>query len=337
MEPNHPEHAEKASETKQPTPAEQTSKATDASGLPSSEQPIDMPAAVEHKKVKVKMSVPQPEPAPSAAAATDEEWVRPLTFWERVKVVVTALLEKIPPQARLGIGIAAAPIGAGLGALAASWLINVNYNGVVLPSALGGILCGLLSGRRSFFLGIYSAVVGLIVGLLVEYRLAEYCMQPPPFTEEDLAYYFMHLNQIPRMQVIHIVIGVAIGFFFGIGRSGAEKPTATEEESITVPAGPVTDEQPTEASATTTTPVAPKMPTVKAQPTMAESKQTEPEPVSKQESAPVPDAPVAAEPDGKAAGKSADAPSQEDQPAAPAPEADASPVPSAPKEEEKKP
>ena len=83
---------------------------------------------------------------------------------------------------------------------------------MVLPGALVGLGCGLLSGGRSTALGIVCGVLALWLGLFVEWRFA-------PFKADDgFAYFITHVHKLTMMTLIMIAVGGLLGYWLGQGR-----------------------------------------------------------------------------------------------------------------------
>jgi hypothetical protein len=194
-------------------------------------------------RMKMTMSAPAPVAAAPEPAWEPQEWSRPVSPADRVKAMLAAWIGMIPPRVRLGLGIAAAPLGALLGALAASLILKVRFNAVILPSAFGGVLCGLLSGRKSLYLGIYSAAVGLVAGLIMEHRLAQ-----PPFREEDFFEFLSHIYRAGINPILQIVVGTVVGFFFGIGWGGGRDESHESDSGSELSHAAITPEPKTAAA-----------------------------------------------------------------------------------------
>jgi hypothetical protein len=110
-------------------------------------------------------------------------------------------------------GVVGGAVGGFLGYHAFKWLIlNHGLYAMVLPGALVGIGCGLASGRKAIALGVLSAIGAFLVSVLANWHvLAE---PSPTFLEQITTLVEPHR----RMTALLILVGVAIAFYFGIGR-----------------------------------------------------------------------------------------------------------------------
>jgi L-aminopeptidase/D-esterase-like protein len=123
-----------------------------------------------------------------------------------------------PSHSRRNVWVAAArgfcggAVGGGLGYLAFRWMLTQGYYALVLPGALIGMGAGLGSGRRMLSLGLLSAVGALVVGVVADWNSL---IAPAP---TFLGHVATLLDANRRTPAILILVGVAISFYFGIGR-----------------------------------------------------------------------------------------------------------------------
>ena len=110
------------------------------------------------------------------------------------------------------LGLLGAIGGGVLGYFAFFFLVGQDLYAMVLPGALVGLGCGLLSGGRSTALGVVCAVLAVWLGLFVEWRFA-------PFKADDsFAYFITHVNKLKTFTLIMIGIGGLLGYWLGQGR-----------------------------------------------------------------------------------------------------------------------
>lgn len=118
------------------------------------------------------------------------------------------------PAAGSILGVAGALVGGAVGHLLFLAMARRGFYAMVLPGALVGLGCGLLSGRRSVPLGIACGVLGLVAGVLTEWRYA-------PFTRDtSLSFFLAHLHKLSGVSLILILAGAGLAFWFGLGRTG---------------------------------------------------------------------------------------------------------------------
>lgn len=109
-------------------------------------------------------------------------------------------------------------LGGCLGFFLFSLMAKQGFYAIALPGALIGLGCGCLSGRKSLFLGILCAVLGLLVGIATEWRFA-------PFAEDEgFCFFLLHLHKLSRVTQILISLGALLAFWFGRGRGGGVWP-----------------------------------------------------------------------------------------------------------------
>lgn len=118
------------------------------------------------------------------------------------------------PAAGTILGVAGALVGGAVGHLLFLAMAKRGFYAMVLPGALVGLGCGLLSGRRSVLLGIASGVIGLVVGVLTEW------VHAPFVRDRSLSFFLKHLRELSGASLIMILVGAAFAFWFGLGRTG---------------------------------------------------------------------------------------------------------------------
>jgi predicted transporter len=109
-------------------------------------------------------------------------------------------------------GIAGGAVGGVLGYFVFDWALTQGYYALVLPGSLVGIGCGLASRRKLLAMGVLSAIGAFAVGALADWNSLA---NPSPTVLEHLG---TLLQPNRRMPAILIFAGVAISFYFGIGR-----------------------------------------------------------------------------------------------------------------------
>ncbi len=120
-------------------------------------------------------------------------------------------------------GILGGAAGAALGYLAFHWLIGMGLYSVMLPGALFGLGCGLLSGKRSLVLATLSLFAGLALGIYAEWSWAPFA------ADRSLPYFVAHLMDLRSNTKIMIVLGGVVAFWLGWG-SNRGRFRANEDE-----------------------------------------------------------------------------------------------------------
>jgi hypothetical protein len=105
------------------------------------------------------------------------------------------------------------------------WMMRYGFFAPMLPGALTGLVCGLLSRTDSKVRGILCAVEALVISVVSEWRL----MNPPFETDGSLMDYVTKIPQLPPPTLLMLGLGVVLGFWWGKectlrGRLIQEKP-----------------------------------------------------------------------------------------------------------------
>jgi len=111
------------------------------------------------------------------------------------------------------LGFVGAFAGGVLGYFAFFWMARQGFYALVLPGAALGLGCGLLSGGKSWGLGIACGVLGVMIGLITEWRYA-------PFVADDsLPYFLTHVGDLRPFTLAAIGLSGLFACWFGMGRA----------------------------------------------------------------------------------------------------------------------
>lgn len=102
------------------------------------------------------------------------------------------------------LGFIGAVAGGVLGYYTFRWIRYYNLYGMMIPGALLGLGCGLLSQCSSHWRGLACAAAGLGLGLFTEWRFF-------PFIADDSLDYF--LKHVLGVNIVHLLMIAARGFF----------------------------------------------------------------------------------------------------------------------------
>ena len=112
------------------------------------------------------------------------------------------------------LGLAGAAMGGALGHFLFIVIYHQGFYAMILPGALLGMGCGLLSGRRSIGLGIVCALLALGLGLWTEWKYF-------PFKADGSFLYFLkNIQKLNAITLIMIALRGFAGYWFGCGREG---------------------------------------------------------------------------------------------------------------------
>ena len=112
--------------------------------------------------------------------------------------------------AAFGRGLAGAAVGAVAGYHAFFWVLHHYGYAPVLPGALVGLGCSLLSRRRSLPLGVVCALSALGLSLFLEWKV------DTRFDGRSLAYAFTHFLDLDRVSLTLIGLGAVVGGLLGM-------------------------------------------------------------------------------------------------------------------------
>lgn len=109
------------------------------------------------------------------------------------------------------LGLVGAVVGGTLGVLAYQLLLRQGLYAIVLPGALLGLGCHILSRHRSTSRGLACAIAALVLGVVTEW--ASWPMRADP----SLTYFLRHLGNLDRPTATPLLwaLGAAFGFWWG--------------------------------------------------------------------------------------------------------------------------
>ena len=115
-------------------------------------------------------------------------------------------------QARLvstGLGVVGALAGGALGYFGFAWADARGYYWMILPGAMLGFGCGLLSRHASVARGVACGVAALALGLYTEWRFH-------PFRDdESFPYLLTHVHQFNGVTMLMLALGTVFAFWLG--------------------------------------------------------------------------------------------------------------------------
>jgi hypothetical protein len=118
----------------------------------------------------------------------------------------------------LSFGLVGTALGATLGYYIFFLFVKQGFYAPLIPGASSGILCAMLSGRKSYTLAITSCITALILSVFIEWQLG-------PFLENKSFFFFIkNLNNLPPATKILIGIGGVLAFWFGLGKESGVWP-----------------------------------------------------------------------------------------------------------------
>jgi hypothetical protein len=102
-----------------------------------------------------------------------------------------------------------AAIGGALGYYIFLWLIHQGFYGLMIPGALLGLGCSLLSNHRSQIRGALCGVAGLVLGIYSEWHF-EWFQR-----DESFAYLATHIHQKGPVTLLMLAVGAFFAYWLG--------------------------------------------------------------------------------------------------------------------------
>ncbi len=109
-------------------------------------------------------------------------------------------------------GLLGAILGGILGGYLAYQAWMQGFYALVLPGALVGLGCGMLSWTNSNLRGVLSAVLAALAGLLSEWLI---CFLPAEKTLDNFIGFLKQMTNEPRITQIFLTLGAILGFWWG--------------------------------------------------------------------------------------------------------------------------
>jgi hypothetical protein len=126
------------------------------------------------------------------------------------------------------LGLIGAVIGGALGYYIFMWIASQGFYGLMIPGALLGLGCSLLSQHRSHIRGVICAVAAIALGLYSEWKFR-------PFVADDsFSYLLRHVTELLPLTQLMIVLGAFFAYWLGrdagfVWLPGAVRQGATSE------------------------------------------------------------------------------------------------------------
>jgi hypothetical protein len=107
------------------------------------------------------------------------------------------------------LGLVGAVAGGVLGYYTFMWIVGQGFYGLMIPGALLGLGCGLLSQHPSHFRGVACAAAACILGLYAEWKFA------PFVADSSFSYLASHAAELKPLTQIMIVAGAFFAYWLG--------------------------------------------------------------------------------------------------------------------------
>jgi hypothetical protein len=121
------------------------------------------------------------------------------------------------------LGLIGAVIGGALGYYIFMWIVDQGFYGLMIPGALLGLGCSLLSQHRSHVRGVICAAAACLLGLYSEWKFA-------PFrADASLGYFMSHVAELKPITQGMIVLGAFFAYWLGRDAGFALLPGAIRQ------------------------------------------------------------------------------------------------------------
>ena len=106
-------------------------------------------------------------------------------------------------------GFIGAVIGGALGYYIFMWIVDQGFYGLMIPGALLGLGCSLLSQHRSHLRGVICALAACALGLYSEWKFR------PFVADESFGYLLRHVTELLPITQAMIVLGAFFAYWLG--------------------------------------------------------------------------------------------------------------------------
>ncbi len=110
------------------------------------------------------------------------------------------------------LGLVGAVVGGVLGYYIFLWIVDQGFYGLMIPGALLGLGCGLLSQHISHIRGALCAVAAIFLGMYAEWHFRWFV------ADDSFSYLVTHFYQKQYLTLIMLVLGAF--FAYWLGRDG---------------------------------------------------------------------------------------------------------------------
>jgi hypothetical protein len=107
------------------------------------------------------------------------------------------------------LGLVGAAAGGVLGYYTFMWIVGQGFYGLMIPGALLGLGCGLLSQHSSQVRGVLCAAGAIGLGLFTEWRFAPFKADP------SFTYLIGHVTELRQITLLMLVFGAFFAYWLG--------------------------------------------------------------------------------------------------------------------------
>jgi hypothetical protein len=110
------------------------------------------------------------------------------------------------------LGLIGAAVGGVLGYYIFRWILDQGFYGLMIPGAVLGLGCGLLSRHASQLRGVLCAAAGLVLGMYAEWSYSTFV------ADESFRYLVLHIYEKRPLTLVMLALGAF--FAYWLGRDG---------------------------------------------------------------------------------------------------------------------
>ncbi len=107
------------------------------------------------------------------------------------------------------LGLIGAAVGGVLGYYNFLWILNQGFYGLMIPGALLGLGCGLLSRHASQLRGVLCGAAGLVLGMYAEWSYRTFV------ADGSFAYMVTHIQEKPPLTLVMLALGAFFAYWMG--------------------------------------------------------------------------------------------------------------------------
>jgi len=107
------------------------------------------------------------------------------------------------------LGLIGAAVGGVLGYYIFLWILGQGFYGLMIPGALLGLGCGLVSLHASQLRGVLCGAAGLVLGMYAEWNYRTF------IADGSFAYMVTHIHEKPPLTLVMLALGAFFAYWLG--------------------------------------------------------------------------------------------------------------------------
>jgi hypothetical protein len=132
------------------------------------------------------------------------------------------------------LGLVGAVVGGVIGYYIFLWMVDQGFYGLMIPGALLGLGCGLLSQHVSHPRGVLCALAAIFLGMFAEWHFKWFV------PDDSFGYLVTHFHQKQQLTLIMLALGAFFAYWLGKDAgfarlAGGQRPTAAVHKRDSTP------------------------------------------------------------------------------------------------------